>query len=247
VFVELRSSHPLIDMAMMRRRAVWTTNLVAFLVGVGLYSAFVFVPEFVQTPASAGYGFGASITASGIFLLPMSVVMFVFGLLCGRLARRIGSRAVLILGSSISVAPFVLFAAAHDHRWEIYLAMGLLGAGFGLAFSAMSVLIVEAVPAGQTGVASGMNANIRTIGGAIGAGVMASIVTSGVAAGRIPKVSGYAHGFGVLAACTALAAGAALLVPRVRGGAPAPSAPGDGPHAELAILAAGTVTGSDPE
>ena len=42
----------------------------------------------------------------------------------------------------------------------------------------MSNLIVRAVPAGQTGVASGMNANIRTIGGAVGAGVMSSIVTS---------------------------------------------------------------------
>jgi EmrB/QacA subfamily drug resistance transporter len=245
--VELHSPHPLIDMSMMRQRAVWTTNLVAFLVGMGLYSAFVFVPEFVQTPTSAGYGFGASITASGVFLLPMTVVMFVFGLLCGRLARRLGPGAVLMIGSSISVVPFVLLAVAHHQRWEIYLAMALLGAGFGLAFSAMSVLIVEAVPAEQTGVASGMNANIRTIGGAIGAGIMASIVTSGVAAGRLPRVSGYTHGFSVLAVCTALAAGAALLVPRMRGAAVTSRVLGEGAHAELAILAAGTVTGSDPE
>jgi len=36
-----------------------------------------------------------------------------------------------------------------------------MGVGFGLAFSAMSALVVAAVPAEQTGVASGMNANIR--------------------------------------------------------------------------------------
>src|ERR1035441_103761 len=45
-----------------------------------------------------------------------------------------------------------------------------MGVGFGLAFAAMSALVVAAVPHSQTGVASGMNANIRTIGGSIGAG-----------------------------------------------------------------------------
>jgi len=42
----------------------------------------------------------------------------------------------------------------------------------------MSANVVAAVPPGQTGVATGMNANIRTIGGSIGAAVMASIVTA---------------------------------------------------------------------
>ncbi len=193
--VELRSSEPLIDLHMMRLPAVWTTNLVAFLFGAGLYAAFVFVPEFVQTPASAGYGFGASITESGLFLLPQLVAMFVLGLVSGRLARRFGARAVVIAGSTLSVIPFVMLAAAHSQRWEIYLAMGLLGTGFGLAFSAMSNLIVNAVPVEQTGVASGMNANIRTIGGSIGAGIMASIVTAGVASGGVPKGSQYTYGF----------------------------------------------------
>ena len=40
-----------------------------------------------------------------------------------------------------------------------------MGVGFGLVFAAMSNLIVAAVSPAQTGVASGMNANIRTIGG----------------------------------------------------------------------------------
>lgn len=247
VRVELRSAQPLIDMSMMRLRAVWTTNLVAFLFGIGLYSAFVFLPEFVQTPLSAGYGFGATSTQSGFFLLPLAALMFVCGLVCGRLAIRFGSRAVLIIGSSISVIPFVMLAAAHGQRWEIYVAMAILGTGFGLAFSAMSILIVDAVPAGQTGVASGMNANIRTIGGAIGAAIMASIVTSGVATGRLPKEAGYTHGFTVLAVGAGLAAGAAILVPSIRPAGTASRVPGDGPHAELAILAAGTLTGSESE
>jgi hypothetical protein len=140
-----------------------------------------------------------------------------------------------------------MLAAAHDQRWEIYVAMAILGGGFGLAFSAMSILIVDAVPAGQTGVASGMNANIRTVGGAIGASIMASIVTSGVKAGALPKESGYTHGFTVLAVGAALAAGAALIVPSIRRAAAAGRSPTDGPHAELAVLAAGTLTGGESE
>src|SRR5207245_460017 len=38
---ELRASVPLVDMRMMRLRGVWTTNLVAFLLGVGMYSSFI--------------------------------------------------------------------------------------------------------------------------------------------------------------------------------------------------------------
>ena len=56
----------------------------------------------------------------------------------------------------------------HDQEWTIYVAMALVGLGIGFAFSAMSNLVVEAVPVTQTGVATGMNANVRTIGGSIG-------------------------------------------------------------------------------
>ena len=63
--VELRSAQPLIDMKMMRIPAVLTNNMVAFLFGVGMYSVFAFLPEFLQTPTSAGYGFGASSSSRG--------------------------------------------------------------------------------------------------------------------------------------------------------------------------------------
>jgi MFS family permease len=73
---EQRATVPLIDMQMMRLPGVWTTNLVALLVGVGMYAAFGFMPQFNQTPSSAGYGFGASVTESGMLMLPMAVATF---------------------------------------------------------------------------------------------------------------------------------------------------------------------------
>jgi EmrB/QacA subfamily drug resistance transporter len=175
VWSELRAATPLIDMKMMRVPAVWTNNLVALLIGVGLYAMFAFLPEFVQTPSAAGYGFGASITRSGLMLLPSGVTMFAAGLFAGSLTRRYGGKVLVVAGCLIGTVSMAMFAFAHAHEWEIYVATGILGVGFGLAFSAMSANVVSAVPAEQTGVATGMNANIRTIGGSIGAAAMAAL------------------------------------------------------------------------
>src|ERR1700729_182364 len=163
VWSELRASSPLIDMKMMRLPAVWTNNLGALLIGVGLYAMFGFLPEFVQTPSSAGYGFGASITRSGLMLLPSGVTMFVTGLYVGTLTRRFGGKVLVVAGCVIGCGAMAMFAFAHSKQWEIYVATGILGIGFGLAFSAMSANVVAAVPAEETGVATGMNANIRMI------------------------------------------------------------------------------------
>jgi EmrB/QacA subfamily drug resistance transporter len=244
ILAELRAATPLIDMKMMRRTAVWTNNLVALLIGVGMYATFAFLPEFVQTPPAAGYGFGASITSSGLMLLPSAITMFCVGMFAGRLARLFGGKALVIAGCLIGSAAMAILAFAHQQEWEIYLSSAIMGVGFGLAFSAMSALVVAAVPPSQTGVASGMNANIRTIGGSIGAAVMASIVTSQLGPSGLPKESGYTTGFAVMAAGLVLAALAGLLIPTARGlrrGA------GELDHAEMAMVAGGTVTGDESE
>src|ERR1700749_3403970 len=247
VAVESRSAQPLVDMRMMRIPVVWTTNLVALLFGVGMCATFAFLPEFLQTPASAGYGFGLSITLSGLILLPSSVAMFIVGIASGRLTSRFGAKAVLVAGALISIVTFVLLTFAHGEEWEILLAMVLQGVGFGMAFAAMSNLVVQGVPPEQTGVASGMNANIRTIGGSIGAAVMSSIVTSTTGIGGLPRESGYTHGFGLLTVATMAAAVAARLVPAVARTRAGSRPDEDLPHAELGLLAAGTLAGDEPE
>jgi EmrB/QacA subfamily drug resistance transporter len=241
VVVELRSKDPLIDMHMMRRTAVWTNNLVAFMFGMGMYAVIGFLPEFVQTPKSTGYGFGASIIQSGLFLVPLTVTMFITGLLSGRLAATIGSKSAVIIGSIASTGAYLLLAFAHHQAWQIYLASTLLGIGLGLAFSAMSNLIVQAVPPAQTGVASGMNANIRTIGGAIGAAVMSSIIASQILADGYPSESDYTKGFCFLAAMTVVAIVAALFIPKAPGAGADADLSHHLEHAELAVLPGGTV------
>ncbi|HWE57802.1 MAG TPA: MFS transporter [Acidimicrobiales bacterium] len=247
VKVESASDHPMIDMRLMRVPVVWTSNLVAFLFGVGMYANFAFLPQFLQTPKSAGYGFGLSVTQSGLILLPSTVMMFLGGLATGRLTLRYGGRAVLIVGAVVSIVPFIMLATSRSQLWELALAMTLFGAGFGLVYSAMTTLIVEGVRMDETGVASGMNANIRTIGGSIGAAVMASAVTATSHGGGLPTNAGYTHGYLLLLVAAVAAGGAGFLVPgRLR--PPTARQLADAlPHPELGMVAGGTLLGDLPE
>jgi MFS family permease len=216
VWAEARSSQPLVDMTMMRIPTVWTVNLVALLFGAGMYATYAFLPQFLQTPESAGYGFGVSVTESGLLLLPQTVASFIAGVFAGRLTARFGSKAMMVTGAALTAVSTLLLTVAHDEVWEVLVATTGLGLAFGLAFAAMSNLVVAAVPQSQTGVATGMNTNIRTVGGAIGAAVVTSVITSNLQPSGLPHESGYTNGFTVLTAVAAAAAVVGLFVPVVR-------------------------------
>ncbi|MFE0514168.1 MFS transporter [Streptomyces sp. NPDC058964] len=214
---ESRSRTPLIDLRVMRLPAVWTTNLAALLFGAGMYAIWSFLPGFLQTPRSAGYGFGASVTESGLLMLPMLLAMFLAGVLGGRLTPVLGAKAQLATGAALGALALGFLAVWHDERWQVGLVSGVFGLGIGLAFASMANLIVGSVPPEQTGAATGMNANIRTIGGSIGAALTSVLVTGRLQESGLPYASGYTHGFTLLALLCLAAAGAALLVPVRRG------------------------------
>jgi EmrB/QacA subfamily drug resistance transporter len=211
---ELRVPAPLVDMRMMRRRGVWTTNLAGLLVGFGMFGSFILIPQFVQAPPNAGYGFDATVTEAGLILLPSTAVMLFAGPIAGWLGARAGSRLPLLIGTALAACAFALIALAHDHRWELYIGTALMGAGIGFAFAAMANLIVEAVDPTETGVATGMNTIMRTVGGSLGGQISATIVSAEVIAGtHIARESGYTTAFFLSSAVMVLAFCATLLVP----------------------------------
>ncbi|MFI2758764.1 MFS transporter [Streptomyces echinatus] len=222
---EARSRSPLIDLRVLRLPAVWTTNTAALLFGAGMYSIWSFLPGFVQTPTGAGYGFGAGVTASGLLMLPMLVAMFLSGVLSGRLEPRVGAKALLTTGAAFGALACGFLTLWHDAQWQIAVVAGLFGLGIGLAFASMANLIVGSVPPEQTGAATGMNANIRTIGGSIGAALTSVLVTGRLQPSGLPYASGYTHGWALLALLCLAATGAALLVPARRPGRPAEPRP----------------------
>ena len=214
VRVEMSSPEPLVDMKMMRIRGVWTTNTVALLLGFGMYASFILIPQFVETPESTGYGFGASVTQAGLYLAPSTLAVLVFGALTGRLERIFGSKPPLLAGGVLAFLCFALLAFSRDHSWQIYLASTFLGAGIGLAFASMANLIIENVGPTQTGVATGMNTVTRTVGGAFGGAATASILAGTIAATGYPTEHGYTAAFGICAVAMAVGVAAGLLIPQ---------------------------------
>lgn len=221
IAVEARSANPLIDMTMMRIRGVWTTNLAAFLLGAGMYASFIVFPQFAQLPKSTGFGFGASVVVSGLYLLPSTVGMTILGLYAGRISARFGSRAALLAGTGFTTAAFALLALEHAHPYDLLIAAGLLGVGIGLAFSALGNLVIQAVPSHQTGVASGINTVMRTLGGALGGQLSATFIANNVAHGE-PTVTGFTDTFVMATAFLIVCLLASVLVPKAHRDQPVP-------------------------
>jgi EmrB/QacA subfamily drug resistance transporter len=213
VRIETRASEPLVDMDVMRIRGAWTTNVVAVLVGFGMYSSFILIPQLVEQPTSTGYGFGASVTATGLFMLPSTMAMLLVGPLAGRLDARFGSKPPLLAGAAFCAASYTLFAVAHDQRWEIYAGSALLGLGIGLSFAALANLTVAAVPQRHTGVATGINTIARTIGGGFGTQVVATVLAGHVMVGGHPSESGFTLAFAIAASVLVVAIFAGLAIP----------------------------------
>ena len=221
VAVESRMVEPLVDMTMLRDRPVWATNLSATLIGFGMFASFVLIPQFVEMPKSTGYGFGASVTEAGIFLLPATIGMLLMGPVAGRMSVTVGSRVPLALGGLLSALAWVQLALLHDQSWQIYTATFVMGLGIGLAFASMVNVIVESVRPDQTGVATGMNVIFRNVGGSLGGQISASILTASVVVGGLPTEGAFVNAFWLSAVMLLLGFAAALLVPK-RAVAPSP-------------------------
>lgn len=224
LFAWIRSEHraavPLIDIDLMRLRGVWTANVVAFVAGFGTFASLGFLPQLLQTPVESGYGFGDTISQSGWVLLPSSAVAFLMGFVAPRLVRRVSARRVICIGMIANAVAFTGVALFHDETWHLVAWMALQGVGVGFVVPSVAGVVLSSVPAAQTGVASGMNANIRLIGGSIGSAMMGGIITARSGIAGFPLEAGYRDGFLVLASVAIVAAGAALLIPRVPGRVP---------------------------
>jgi MFS family permease len=174
---ERRCAQPLVSTAMLSRRPILSTNIATVLVGMGLYLSFLGLTEFVQAPVESGYGFGATVLgASVVFLLPGAFAGFLAAVASGRYIDRFGARVVLVVGAAAGMAGFVLLAVLHDEPWQVIAATVLANAYISLAYGALPALVVREVDAGETGVATSMNAIARTIGSSIAAAIVAVLL-----------------------------------------------------------------------
>ncbi|MFK0133402.1 MFS transporter [Streptomyces rubiginosohelvolus] len=210
VAVERRAASPMVDLRMLTRPAVGKSCVLTFLICVGTSAATYLVPQLFAVPADT-YGFGASATAIGFFLLPGALAASLAGPISGIGVRRLGSRAVVTAGVLLMAAGLLGLAAAHTEIWHLVVGKALVALANGLCVTAMVTRTATSVDLGDTGIATGLVLVTRVIGFAVGVQVTGAILTAGTPAGsKIPAESAFVAGFVLAAAVTALS----LLVVR---------------------------------
>jgi EmrB/QacA subfamily drug resistance transporter len=233
VQIEKRVPEPLVDLRTFARREMAATNLTTLVMGFSMFSTFILLPNFVQLPLGLpapvadqiDYGFGATPVEVGLFFVPSSVAMMVAGPLAGALGTRLGNVIPLRIGIGFLVLALVLLATVHDEPWNIYVWMVFMGIGLAFCFAALGTLVIEYSNPGETGVASGMNTIMRTIGAALGSQVAATIITANTIPGtEVPLESGFTLAFTLSAAGALVALLPTFLLGRRRAPQPVPEA-----------------------
>ncbi|MFG2767498.1 MFS transporter [Streptomyces rubiginosohelvolus] len=210
VAVERRAASPMVDLRMLTRPAVGKSCVLTFLICVGTSAATYLVPQLFAVPADT-YGFGASATEIGFFLLPGALAASLAGPISGIGVRRLGSRAVVTAGVLLMAVGLLGLAAAHTEIWHLVVGKALVALANGLCVTAMVTRTATSVDLGDTGIATGLVLVTRVIGFAVGVQVTGAILTAGTPSGsKIPAESAFVVGFVLAAAVTALS----LLVVR---------------------------------
>ncbi|MGW0711642.1 MFS transporter [Streptomyces sp. NPDC002643] len=217
VLVERRTAEPLVDMTVLTHRPVLMTNVATLLIGFGMFGVFLLVPQLVQTPTASGYGFGGDATRAGLLMLPGCLMMLVTSPLSGVLTARFNGKVPLALGGVVTAIGMALLAAGHGSQGAVLVFTMVVFTGIGLAFAAMPNLIVDAVEAGKTGEATGVNALIRSVGSSLGSQMIAGILANSVTAHHpLPTEHAYTVSFLVGGAGALIAAVVTLFIPRPR-------------------------------
>jgi MFS family permease len=134
-------------------------NLLTLLLYGALGGAFFFLP-FLLIQAR-----GYSATATGAVYLPFTLVLGVLSRWSGGLIDRFGARRPLIIGPTLTAAGFALLSMRTAPYPAVLLSMTVLGLGMAITVAPLTTAVLNAVPAHRTGVASGINNAVASVGG----------------------------------------------------------------------------------
>jgi MFS transporter, DHA2 family, methylenomycin A resistance protein len=151
VVVEARVAHPVLPLGLFRTRAVAVPVLVGFSLNIGFYGMVFLLSLYLQQQR------GLSALATGLAFVPMTALTAVGNLAGSRASRPIPLRAKAVAGQPFMVGGLlVLCLAASVPVWLLVLLMIPVGVGGGsLAVPAVTALLLDNVPAGLAGTASG--------------------------------------------------------------------------------------------
>lgn len=176
ILVELHASDPVLPLSLFKQRIISVSQVGNFLSGAVLFGVTSYVPLYVQ----GVYGEDAS--GAGAILTPMLLGWAGSSFFGPRLLLRFDFRATAI-GSSVLIAlggaGLVLFGSL-DFKPLLFLAVTLMGLGFGPGTAAFVMSVQEAVPWNMRGVATSSTQLFRSLGGVIGVALLGTVLQIGL-------------------------------------------------------------------
>jgi EmrB/QacA subfamily drug resistance transporter len=210
---QLRTGDPLVDLRVSARRPVLLTNLSAVLTGFAMYASSLLFPQLLQAPKATGQGFGLSMVEAGLSVAPIGLVMMLLSPFSARISDRYGARVTLLIGVLVLAVGNVMAVLLSTAVWQIVLASAVIGAGIGIAFSAMPALIMGSTPLSETASANGLNTLMRSIGTSTASAVLVTILASHTTATGPARI-GFHISFIAAAGAALLALVLAAFIPR---------------------------------
>lgn len=175
VLQESRHPEPMMPLHLFRNRVFVLSNVIVFLLGMGMFGVIPYLPTFVQT------ALGASATASGVITTPQSLGVLVASILGGQLIARTGRYRVLTISGGVIITVCMVGLSklgVNTPELRISLIMVVLGVGFGMVLPTMSLVIQNAVPYEYLGVATSSSQFFRQIGTVLGTAIFGAILAS---------------------------------------------------------------------
>jgi EmrB/QacA subfamily drug resistance transporter len=211
---ELRAPEPMLPLRMFRNRGFTVTNLASMLMFLGMFGSIFLLAQFLQVVQHY------SPLEAGLRTLPWTGMPVLIAPVAGALSDRIGGRPLLVAGLALQAAGLGWLAAVSSPT-VAYLtlvpAFVVAGVGMSLFFAPVANVVLASVRRDQEGIASGANNAIRELGGVFGIAILGTVFSAHGGYSSGPAfVSGLSAAVWVGAAAVAVAAGAALLLPRVR-------------------------------
>ncbi|MBO2457838.1 MFS transporter [Actinomadura violacea] len=234
--VELRLRDPLIDLRTTARRQVLLTNLAAITVGVSFYAMSLVFPQLLELPKATGYGLGQSLLVAGLTVAPMGIAMMLVSPLSARVSAAFGAKTSLILGMIVIGGGYGAAQGLMNAVWQVGLVSAIVGAGIGLAYSALPTLILGAVDPSESGAANGVNTLMRSIGTSVSSALLGTVLarnTVHFGGAEVPDMTGFRISFVIATGAIAIGVLLAAFLPSGRravrhAGRPAqPTAPAD--------------------
>ncbi|GAB2559833.1 MFS transporter [Nocardia heshunensis] len=218
---ELRTADPLVDLRVTARPKVLLTNASSMVLGFGMYSASLIVPQLLQLPKTTGYGLGQSMLAMGLWMAPGGVMMMLVSPLGAKLSAARGPKVTLVSGGLVLAAGYALSTVLMGSTWGLLVAVCVCNCGVALAYGAMPALIMSAVPLSETAAANSFNTLMRSIGTSFSAAVIGAVLSqmSTSLGGRtIPTESGFRTGLFIGCGVALASAAIAAFIPLGSGG-----------------------------